>query len=177
LAPLIGKQLAIIADARIGARSDHQIIAERLLSISGEDSLTIDRKYLPAWTGRLPVRFLIASNELPYLTDVSGALAKRFITSVLTKTFFGREDHGILKRVLAELPSILNWALNGRDSLAARGHFVQPSSSNEVIQELEDLSSPIRAFLREKCVVGATETVGVNTLYLKWVNLASCLWV
>jgi putative DNA primase/helicase len=168
LAPLIGKQLAIIADARIGARSDHQIIAESLLSISGEDSLTIDRKYLPAWTGRLPVRFLIASNELPYLADVSGALAKRFITSVLTKTFFGQEDPGILKRVLAELPSILNWALDGRDRLAARGHFVQPSCSNEVIQELEDLSSPIRAFLREKCVVGATETVGVHNLYLQW---------
>jgi putative DNA primase/helicase len=170
LAPLIGKQLAIIADARIGARSDQQIIAERLLSISGEDSLTIDRKYLPAWTGRLPVRFLIASNELPYLADVSGALAKRFITSVLTKTFFGREDHGILKRVLAELPSILNWALDGRDRLAARGHFVQPSSSNEVIQELEDLSSPISAFLRENCVVRPTKTVGVNTLCLKWVT-------
>ena len=69
LAPLIGKQLAIIADARIGARSNQQIIAERLLSISGEDSLTIDRKYLSAWTGRLPVRFLIASNELPHLDE------------------------------------------------------------------------------------------------------------
>jgi putative DNA primase/helicase len=168
LAPLIGKPLAIIADARIGARSGQQIIAERLLSISGEDSLTIDRKYLSAWTGRLPVRFLIASNELPYLADVSGALAKRFITSVLTKTFYGREDHGILKRVLAELSSILNWSLDGRNRLADRGHFIQPSSSNEVIQELEDLSSPIKAFLRERCVVGATESIEVDALYVAW---------
>src|SRR5262249_49916718 len=44
LSPLIGKQLAIISDARLGARSDQQLIVERLLSISGEDSLTIDRK-------------------------------------------------------------------------------------------------------------------------------------
>jgi putative DNA primase/helicase len=124
LASLIGKQLAIIADARIGARSDHQAIAERLLSISGEDSLTIDRKYLSAWTGRLPVRFLIASNELPRLADVSGALAKRFITLVLKESFLGREDRGILRRIVAELPSILNWALDGRDRLWARGYLV-----------------------------------------------------
>jgi putative DNA primase/helicase len=168
LAPLIGKQLAIIADARIGARNDHQAIAERLLSISGEDSLTIDRKYLPAWTGRLPVRFLIASNELPRLADVSGALAKRFITLVLKKSFLGREDRGILKRVLTELPGVLNWALDGRDRLAARGYFIQPVSSSEVTQELEDLSSAIKAFLRERCVVGAAESVEVDALYATW---------
>ena len=168
LAPLIGKQLAIIADARIGARSNQQIIAERLLSISGEDSLTIDRKYLSSWTGRLPVRFLIASNELPDLADVSGALAKRFNTLVLTKTFYGREDHGILKRVLTELPAILIWALDGRDRLIKRGHFVQPSSSSEVTQELEDFSSPIKAFLRDDCIVGEDQAVEVDELYQKW---------
>lgn len=168
LAPLIGKQVAIIADARIGARSDQQIIAERLLSISGEDSLTIDRKYLPAWTGRLPVRFLIASNELPRLADVSGALAKRFITLVLNKSFYGCEDHGLPDRVLGGLPGILNWALDGRDRLTARGHFIQPASSSEVTQVLEDLSSPMKAFLRDRCVLGPNETVEVDELYGSW---------
>ena len=45
LAPLIGKPLAIISDARLGGRSDQASIAERLLSISGEDAVTIDRKF------------------------------------------------------------------------------------------------------------------------------------
>jgi putative DNA primase/helicase len=52
LAPLIGKPLAIISDARLGSRSDQAAITERLLSISGEDGLTIDRKFMPSWTGR-----------------------------------------------------------------------------------------------------------------------------
>ena len=38
-----------------------------LLSISGEDDQTIDRKHLPAWTGKLPTRFVLISNELPRL--------------------------------------------------------------------------------------------------------------
>ena len=85
LEPLIGKPLAIISDARIGGRSDQAAIAERLLSISGEDALTIDRKYRSAWTGRLPTRFMLLTNELPRLADSSGALAKRFIVLLLRR--------------------------------------------------------------------------------------------
>ena len=46
LAPLIGKRIAIISDARLGARADQHAIAERLLSITGEDAITIDRKFI-----------------------------------------------------------------------------------------------------------------------------------
>jgi len=51
LAPLIGKRIAIISDARLGGRADQHAIAERLLSITGEDAITIDRKFREAWTG------------------------------------------------------------------------------------------------------------------------------
>ena len=64
LAPLLGKSLAIISDARFTGKSA-AVITERLLSISGEDALTVDRKYRDATTGRLPCRFHIISNELP----------------------------------------------------------------------------------------------------------------
>src|SRR5262249_45815776 len=59
LSPLIGKPLAVISDARLSTRADSKIVVERLLSISGEDSLTVDRKYKDPWTGRLPTRFVI----------------------------------------------------------------------------------------------------------------------
>jgi putative DNA primase/helicase len=168
LAPLIGKPLAIISDARLSSRADQQIIVERLLTISGEDSLTIDRKYLPGWTGRLPTRFMILTNELPRLTDASGALARRFVTLVLVKSFYGREDHKLATRLLGELPSIFNWALDGRDRLYERGYFVQPKSSIEVAQELEDLGSPISAFIREICEVGEGKSVEVDALFGEW---------
>jgi putative DNA primase/helicase len=92
LQTLIGKPLAIISDARLGGRADASIVVERLLAITGEDAITIDRKYREVWTGRLPTRFLILTNELPRLADVSGALASRFIIFVLTNSFLGRED-------------------------------------------------------------------------------------
>lgn len=87
LAPLIGKPVAIVADARLAPRTESLIVVERLLSISGEDSLTVDRKHRDAWTGRLPTRFLILTNELPRLTDASGPLASRFVVSRSSRAF------------------------------------------------------------------------------------------
>ncbi len=106
LQPLIGKHLAIVSDARLGKRADQSTVAERLLSISGEDALTIDRKYRGAWTGTLPSRFMILTNELPRIWDASGALASRFIVLLLTDSFIGREDIGLTDRLATVLPGI-----------------------------------------------------------------------
>lgn len=168
LAPLIGKPLAIISDARLGGRADAHVIAERILSITGEDSIDIDRKFRDAWTGRLPTRFLILTNELPKLNDASGALASRFIVLRLTQSFLGREDMGLTDKLLAELPGILCWAMAGRDHLAERGHFVQPTSAKQAVAELADLASPIGAFLRDRCVVAPLYTENCAAMFDAW---------
>ncbi len=68
--PLVNKQLAVISDARLsGRRADEAVITERLLAISGEDAITIDRKNLQPVTLRLTARFMFLSNELPMLAD------------------------------------------------------------------------------------------------------------
>lgn len=168
LAPLIGKQAAIMADARLGARADQVAVAERLLSISGEDSITVDRKFLPAWTGRLSTRFLILTNELPRLTDASGALASRFIVLCLSESFYGREDHGLFGRLLPELSAILNWAIDGWGRLQTRGRFQQPTSGVGAVHDLEDLASAIGAFIRQRCQVAPGLSVSVDTLFDAW---------
>ena len=151
LAPLIAKSLAIISDARVGGKSDQAVIAERLLSISGEDAITIDRKHQSAWTGRLPVRFMVLTNELPRIADNSNALAGRFIVLLLQHSFYGCEDLGLAHRLAAETTGILNWALVGYRRLRKNGHFIQPASASEAIEELEALGSPIKAYIRERC--------------------------
>lgn len=168
LSPLIGKRIAIISDARLGGRSDQQAIAERLLSISGEDIQTVERKHIDAWTGKLPTRFFIMSNELPRIADASGALGSRFLVLTMTRSFFGQEDHEMTNRLMGELPSILNWAIEGWRRLRERGFFVPPKSSAEAIQELEDLGSPIGAFVRETCVVDQGRNVSAAGLFAKW---------
>jgi putative DNA primase/helicase len=168
LSILIGKSVAIIADARISGRTDTGVLTERLLSISGEDTLSIPRKFLPDWNGKLTTRFLLMTNELPRIEDASGALASRFLVLTLRESFYGREDHGLFDRFLPELPGILNWALEGWDRLYARGRFVQPPSAAALVQEFEDLGSPIGAFVRERCDVGQGHSVPKDRLFQAW---------
>lgn len=165
---LIDKPLALVSDARLSGRADAGIVVERLLSISGEDSITVDRKHKNPWTGRLPSRFLILTNELPRLADSSGALSSRFLMLVLTRSFLGRENPALTAELLEGATGILNWSLEGLDRLSERGYFVQPRSGAEAIQQMEDLASPISTFMRECCQLEPHATVGVETLWDEW---------
>jgi putative DNA primase/helicase len=166
--PLLNKSLAIVSDARLGGRVDQAAVAERLLSISGEDGQTIDRKHLPAIHCHLPVRFMLLTNELPRLGDTSGALASRFIVLKLTRSFYGKEDRRLTDQLKRELPSIFLWALAGLRRLEARGYFLQPASARDDVEELERLGSPLRAFLEDRCVVEPDAEVAAKDLYSAW---------
>jgi putative DNA primase/helicase len=168
--PLIGKPLAVIGDARFGDMKDSSVVAERLLSISGNDSLTIDRKFLSPWTGCLPTRILLISNEMPGIKDGSGALASRFIMLKTATSFLGREDPTLFDRLATDLPGILNWAILGWRRLANRGHFIQPRASEEAIAELRALSSPILAFIDDECEVGPGKQIQAKTLLDAWLR-------
>jgi putative DNA primase/helicase len=169
LEPLIHKTLAIISDARLG-RSDASVAVERLLTLTGEDTMTVNRKNRRQWTGRLSTRIAILSNELPRLTDASGAIASRFIVLLMTISFLGREDPNLTTKLTAQLPGILNWAIDGRDRLIQRGYFVQPASARKAADQMADLASPISAFVRERCDVGPEYSVDVGALFAEWIN-------
>jgi putative DNA primase/helicase len=168
LAPLIDKPVAIFPDARLSSRPDNAAITESLLSISGEDDQTVDRKHLPAWTGRLPTRFVLISNELPRLRDASGALASRLILLRFTRSFYGQEDVGLFDRLSRELPGILLWAITGWKRLRHRGWFIQPRSGRDLLAAMGDLASPISSFLRDQCVLEPNACVPAAALYETW---------
>jgi putative DNA primase/helicase len=166
--PMLGKSLAIISDARLGGRTDSQIVVERLLSISGEDALTIDRKNLEPLTCKLPTRLMLLSNELPRLGDASGALTGRMILLRLRESFYGREDANLSDKLLTELPGILLWSIEGWQRLRDQGHFRQPDSALEMLGDLADLASPVAAFLREQCNVGPQYEVPRHDLFVAY---------
>ncbi len=173
LQPLINKRVGVIADARLSGRADQAQVVESLLSISGEDLKTIDRKNREMWTGTLPTRFLILSNELPRLGDASGAMASRFIVLTLKHSFLGREDLGLTERLLAERDAVLRWAMAGLQRLRARGRFVQPAAAAEALRELEDLSSPISAFVRDQLGIEPGATVDCSVAFDAWKSWCS----
>jgi putative DNA primase/helicase len=166
LAPLIGKPLAVISDARFSGK-DSSIVVERLLSISGEDTLTINRKYRDQWTGKLPTRLHVLSNELPKLGDASTAIVGRIVLLLLQNSWLGREDLTLEPALQEELTGILNWALDGlhRLTITNKNVFTRVPSADEAIMVMRDLASPVGAFVREMCVTGPSEETPVDVLY------------
>ncbi|MFD8815755.1 phage/plasmid primase, P4 family [Streptomyces sp. NPDC059627] len=167
LATLIGKPLAVISDARLSGNDNSQVI-ERLLTISGEDTIDVDRKFRVQWTGKLPTRLMILSNELPHFGDASGVIARRFVVLNMTVSWLGKEDTTLTDRLAAEMPGILNWALDGLARLGAKGRITEPACSREAVTTMQDTASPTSAFIRERCTTGPACSVSVDTLWTVW---------
>ena len=134
LAPLIGKSFAVISDARFVGKSSN-VVVERLLSISGEDTLTVNIKYREQWNGKLPCRLHVISNELPRLGDASTAVVGRIVLLPLSRSWLGKENHGLESELRAELPGILNWALAGleRMTFTNGNRFTRLAAADEAI--------------------------------------------
>jgi len=167
----IGKKVAIVADARASARNNSQAMAERILTLTGEDTQYVNRKNLTAWEGRLRVRLWLMSNMLPATQDKGGALASRFLVLNHCQSFSGKEDTKLEEALVSEYSGIFNLALNGLDRLRKRGHFVQPASGQERIADWERMNSPMLAFTQEHCDLGADLFVPKNALrnaYSQW---------
>jgi len=169
LSPLLGKTLAILPDARLSGKADAVAVVERLLSIVGEDPQDVDRKFLPHLTAvHMPIRFLLISNEIPTLSDASGAIVARSLILRMTRSFVGSEDIHLSERLLAELPGILNWSIAGLQRLRQRGRFKQPESGQELLDDLQRQASPISEFIGDCCVVGPKQEVSVKDLFAAW---------
>lgn len=153
LAPMLGKRLAVVGDARIG-KSDPAIV-EKLLMISGEDPVTVNRKNRDELNVKLGARLMIVSNDMPDLRDTTGALASRFLPlRIRIEGFLGREDFHLKRTLADEMPGILTWALDGSDRLWDReGRFTLGEAVLKSMDEVERSASPVKAFVGDLLVL------------------------
>jgi putative DNA primase/helicase len=164
LESFIGKKIAVVPDARTDGRTNRTAVTERLLSVIGEDPQDINRKNKGYWSGVLRTRVMILSNELPDFKDDTGVIATRFIILQMHTSFLGREDPDLEDKLRGEQSGILNWAVEGWQRLAARGKFLPPGNG-ELNDELAGIGSSIKAFVAERCDLGAEHRVEIGMLY------------
>lgn len=166
LEQMIGKPLAVVEDAR-GDDKPAPREVERILNITGEDQVSINRKNRPYWVGTMNTRLMLVSNETPKLIDASGAIVTRFMSVNLVKSFADRPDTSLGQRILEELPGIFIWALEGLKRLKQQGKFTVPQTMEAVAAEMRDLSAPVRAFLYDTYDVTGDEDdrIVLQTVY------------
>lgn len=149
----LNAKVAIFGDANMD--KDPVVVAravEKLKTVSGEDAIDVNRKYERLITGvRLKVRFVMISNNLQRLTDPTGTVSDRFIFLKTTQSFYGYEDMGLEKRLMGELPGILNWAIEGLTRIRERGYILEPAESVEMRTQSKEIGSNVIAFVNNAC--------------------------
>lgn len=175
LEPLLGKRIATIPDAHIG-RSDNAVgILDRILQISGEDKVTVNRKYLSALADvKLGVRFTIGANEPPDLPDSSGAIIARLLMIQFRESFAGREDLALDIKLAKETPGIALWAIEGLKRLRKTNTFTDPADAAALRNDYMRQTAPIVAFGQDRCELGTTDehSVSIDVLWNAWTGWA-----
>jgi putative DNA primase/helicase len=171
LESFLGKKLAVMGDARAGDSHDSAVMMDRLLRITGGDPVEVNRKnksMLP--DVRLNVRGLVITNEMPNFRDASGAIVARYHVLATTRTIPVEDRNPRLAEELkAELPGILNEAIRGLKRLRARGRFLQPASAAHLLDDAEDIASPIKVFVAEKGYdIGKGAAISKSEMYEDW---------
>jgi putative DNA primase/helicase len=166
----LAKSLITITDMDTDNRSELGAAAVCINKISGEDRVSVERKGIDPWGGRLPGRIWIASNNLPDFGGHATAVAARLAMIPFDVSFLGREDHELTKKdgsgkLQRELPGILNWSLDGLARLRARGRFEEPTDSVKAKLRMLYASDPVRGFVTEKCLLDPAAAIDKVTLY------------
>jgi len=146
-------------------------IVDQLKAITGGDPIQINPKNQPQYTYRLKGKIWTASNSAQVYPDSSNAINRRQLPLLFVKSFDGRDgnekpDVELEHRLAAEYSGILNWALEGLKRLyQSNGQFSWPESSEALLAEAMNQSSPLREFFRECCEIDTTSCVRSRALY------------
>jgi putative DNA primase/helicase len=174
MADIADKPVVSISDASNVGKSPRATL-DALKSISGGDPVRVNPKGKQGHSGVLPIRFILAANEMPELPDRTGALRQRTVLLKFTTSFEGREDRGMDVKLARELPAIFNWALAGLTRLRERyeaggGDFVQPDVGKDDLTISEEINNPDKAFVQDWCEVGPSYKEATALLQQAWVT-------
>ena len=171
LQPWLGKLLASFTDARAPERNRSAVVSQ-LLRIVGGDTVTVNRKNKEAWSGYLPTRIVVYSNEVLQLTENSNALTGRMLVLKMTNTFYDKEDTELAFKLEKELAGIFNWAMEGlKRRLARGGYFIQPESGKDLLNLMSELGNPIGSFVEDVLEfdpLGTASKDDVFSCFKKW---------
>ena len=133
-------------------------VAEGTLKLfTGCDMLHFNPKYKDPFSARATARIIIATNVRPPFRDRSDGIWRRLVLLPFPVTIPEEQQNKHLADELkAELPGILNWAIEGSNRLRQQRGFTEPPVSREVKQDYQLESNPARASYRTLALLTPT---------------------
>jgi putative DNA primase/helicase len=170
---LIGKSLAMIRDMNTDSKDSVSTAATHLATIAAAEPISIFRKFKGAVNLILKCRFILAGISLPNFGDHATSLDPRLIVFPFPTSFAGREDYSLDEKLAAELPGILNWALDGLDLLKIDGRFYEPLACVKAKHDIIHGSDPIRGFGSDRCEFDPAYSCSKGDVFAEYVEYCS----
>ena len=172
LASWQNKTLAILPESQPLTRADEVAIsATRVLAVSGQDPIEVERKNQRSITVELPARIMMVGNKTPSVGDDTGAFSRRLLPIPFPR-IHTKHRPGLEQALVDELPGIAYWSLIGLMELRAAGGFTETETSTETRAFELAVSSPLRAWADEHLEFDplfATRTDELRLSYNQWV--------
>ena len=163
-----GSTLAKITDMNSDDPKKLSEACSVMLRISGEDPVHVFRKFKDGLDVILPLRFLMAGNQFPNFREHATAMARRLLVIPFNVSFEQNADPDLSAKLIAELPAILNWALDNLDDLRAAGRFIEPEASKRAKREILNSGDPIRSFVTDECELGPEFSENKDDLWARY---------
>ena len=162
LSATLGKLANIVAE--IG--SLRQVDEGVLKAFTGGDRMSFNRKFLPILHAHPSARLTFATNTRPKVSDPSNGLWRRMMFMPFRVVIPDNDvDPMLSDKLKAELPGILNWAIEGLRRLRQQGYFTKAELNEAALAEYRLESNPARAFLEECCVEEPDARTPIEVLY------------
>ena len=146
-AELFLKQANICADIPLTALSEVDMIKK----LTGEDTISADRKFKSAYTFRSYARLFFSANDIPYIAEKTNAFYRRML---ILKMDHAPEtvDPELFDKLRAEIPHIITRAME--EIYCSGGEIDESENSKKAVQAARKDSDTIEAFLCDRCETG-----------------------
>ena len=162
LGGLVGKLVASVGEVNLQRHPQKYQIFERINNITGGDPVEVEFKHNPLkMSVRLPVRFVVACNEMPQFADDSGALAERLVLINFEKACpKEKRDTKLAEKLVTEISGITNWALEGLSRIRTQGAFSTGVKTEEMLNEIRRNNSHALAFAQDRLLIHSSLDTG-----------------
>lgn len=132
---------------------DRRLAEGRIKRITGGEKITARELYAMPFSYRPKFKLWMAMNHKPIIRGADDGIWRRIHFIPFAQSFKGREDKTLEEKLLAELPGILNWTLDGLRAWHNIG-LKPPDEVRQATEEYRKESDLVGQWIEERCIAG-----------------------
>jgi len=162
LVPLVGRRLVTFGELEERASFNETLLKE----LTGEDPIEVETKGKQPYQYKPKAKYILAGNYKPRISGTDLGVWRRVRLVPFTVTIPPEErDGGLRDKLRAELPGVLNWALDGFETYTEKGRGDVSKAIRDATGEYKEDSDVLGQFLGEKVMRDPAAEITAADLY------------